>query len=196
VTPEEFKKRLKQVQEVILRACCFRRVWIKLQYRDAKACSWSLDDQNAMLNRYPGFFNNVVIGMQEATLLNFARVFDSDKRTASLRVLLDAARGDLTLVPNCTPSDLDELEDRIASVSKTIKSLRRARDQRLAHMAAKPAPDMPILNKELGDLADTIKDIYNGLSTGHDKNYYDWDYMLSRAEDDTTHVMLAVMGRN
>src|SRR3989304_5443841 len=138
MTPAEFKQRLDQLREVILRAVSFYKVWLRLQYREDTA-SWSLDEQNRMLSQFRGFFTPVAIAMQGATLLEFAKVFDRENRTASLFVLLNAARRQPSLVPACTPDDLRGFGKQLKLANQTLQSLKKTRDQRLAHTDANPA---------------------------------------------------------
>jgi hypothetical protein len=38
-----------------------------------------------------------------------------------------------------------------------------------------------------------IEEIYNGLSTGHDGNFYDWRDMLVQADRDTAAIMNIIL---
>jgi hypothetical protein len=192
MTPEEFKKRLDQLREVIMRAVSFYKVWLRLQYREDTA-SWSLNEQNRMLDQFRGFFTPVAIAMRGAALLEFAKVFDQDDRTASLFVLLKAARRQPSLVPARTPDDLRGFDKQLKMADQTLQSLKDMRDQRLAHTDANPVAPTPLPKKDLDLLATTIEKIFNGLSAGHDGNVFSWEYMLRTSDRDTTAVLRILM---
>ena len=192
MTRNDFKERLDQLGEVILRAVSFYKVWLRLQYREDTA-SWSLNEQNRMLDQFRGFFTPVAIAMQGAALLEFAKVFDQDDRTASLFVLLKAARKQPSLVPARTPDDLRAFDKQLKMADQPLQSLKGMRDQRLAHTDVNPAALTPLLKKDMDRLATTIEEIFNGLTAGHDGNVFSWEYMLRTCDRDTTAVLRILM---
>ena len=192
MTKQAFKKRLMHLQEAITRAIAYYTVWLKIQYRDPDDSPWSLEDQNRMLDRYRGFFTTAAIAMQEATLLQFAKLFDEDSRTSSLPVLVAEARRAPALVPQSTPLGIRNLQKQM-NANATRRSLKQLRNKRLAHIDADPGQLPPIPKKELDSLVETIESIYNTVSSGHDGNVYDWHQIRLRGKRDTESVITAVM---
>lgn len=184
-----FKKRLEQLQEVIMSGLSFYAVWNKLRLHDAKEVSWSLDRQNQILGRWIRFFTPVGIGLQRMAMLEFAKVFDTDTRTVSLTNLLKEAKRDSGLIPHAQPSDLQDISDRLRQAKATLKTIMKLRNQRLAHADATPDPLPPLMSQKVESLIDDIKFAFNRLSTAHDQSVYSWDYALQRSERETTEIL-------
>jgi hypothetical protein len=192
MTPAEFKAQLDQLQELIFRAFSFYRVWLQLQFRQDTA-PWSLADQNRMLDRFRGVFTPVLVAMQDAMLLQFAKLLDEDTRTISFPTLIAAARNNPSVVPNLDGQQLIDLDQPLSAAHGTSQSLKQLRNQRLAHTDANPAPPQPILKKELEGLAKAIEGTFNALSSGYDRSICDWDYAMRATDRDVEEVVGAIL---
>ncbi len=186
---EQFKQRLQQLQEVIMSGLSFYAVWNKLRLHDEKEVAWSLDRQNQILGRWSGFFTPVGIGLQRMAMLEFAKVFDPDTRTVSLTNLLKDAKRDSSLIPHAQPNDLQDISDRLRRAKAALETIKKLRNQRLAHADAAPDPLPPLMSQNVESLIEDIKFAFNRLSAAHDKNIYSWDYALDRSGRETTAIL-------
>lgn len=195
MTQDEFRKRLEQLKEVITRGLSYYLVWKKLILRDAENVSWTLEQQNQLLGRYRGFFSPVCFALLDMALMQFAKMFDTDARTASLTNLLQAARKDSGLVPYASESDLGKISSQLKKSTTLLKTLKRKRDQDLSHVDANPTLGEPLPTKEFDKLADMVKSAFNTLSPGHTS----WEHLLKTCEGHTvqvTEILLADMERS
>ncbi len=195
MTPQEYGKRLEALREVITRGLSYYAVWKMLRLRDADNVSWSLEEQNQILGRFRGFLSPVVFALLDMALMQFAKAFDTDRRTASLTNLLAAARRDTSLVPGVSVSDLRATSREISQHKRMLISLKRKRDQDLSHIDASPAPVDPLLTAEFDKLVESVKSAFNTLSTGHAQGFFSWDHMLSESQRHTTEVVQALLGQ-
>lgn len=193
LTKTQFKERLDRLQEVIMSGLAFYAVWNKLRLHDATEVSWSLDRQNQILGRWNGFFAPVGIALQRMAMLEFAKVFDTDTRTASLTVLLNEAKRDGSLIPHAQTTDLTDISDKLRQAEATLETITTLRNQRLAHADASPDPLPPLMSQKIESLADDIKFAFNRLSAAHDQNVYSWDFALRSSERDTTEVLAILL---
>ena len=172
MTPQEFKKRMQTLQEVILRALTNYEVMKKLRYNDENDEDWTLDQQNNLLGRFKGFFSPVSLALTDMTFIQFAKIFDPNKRTASFRILLDAALEDASLLSHISADEFAEVLQDVEDSKALVAKLKRLRDQQLAHADANPLPAEPITLGDLDKLAESIKTNFNRLSSGHDKSHW------------------------
>ncbi len=193
MTRAEFKKRLDALSEVLNRGLVYYAVWQKLVLRDPNSALWSLDQLNDALGRFRGFFTPIGHALLDGAYLQFAKVFDKNPRTASLGILLNAARKDMTLVPGATPPDLKNLADELKQDTALLEQLKNRRDQYIAQVDANPAPLAPQRKTEFDTFVERVKAAFNTLSVAHDGNVYSWDDMLRRADRDTVEVMRIAM---
>ncbi len=128
ITREEFGSRRDQLRLLLLRAKCYYVTSLEL---------WPIPERVDILNRFLGFFGLVRQAVIDAAFLSYAKAHDPDSRTASIPVLLYAAKANPSvLVPNATDREIDELEKLVRSNDHTLGNLRRLRNQRLAHTDA------------------------------------------------------------
>jgi hypothetical protein len=167
----------------------FYAVWNKLRTHDQKEDPWSLDRQNHVLRRWKGFFTPTSIALQRMAMLEFAKVFDTDPRTASLVVLLEEARRDNALVPHAQVGDLEAISNRLAQAKDTHQALKKLRNQNLAHADGSPDPLPPLMNQKVERLAEDIKYAFNRLSSAHDGSVWSWEYALDTTHRHTTEVL-------
>ncbi|HEU0074551.1 MAG TPA: hypothetical protein VFS30_11135 [Dehalococcoidia bacterium] len=189
MTNKQFKQRLLQLQEVIMRALAFYAVWNKLQLHDHKEVSWSLDQQNRILGQWNGFFMPVSIALQDMAMLQFAKVFDTNPRTASLYVLLREAERDRRLVPHAAPEFLSDAKAKLQQAEATYQAIKKLRDQRIAHTDANPKVLPPLMNRNVESLCEDIKHVFNQLASAHDRNFYSWDFALRTSVSETTDIL-------
>lgn len=193
MTSEQFKDQLEKLREVITRGLAHYTVWKKLRLRDPDSVEWSLEEQNQVLGRFRGFFTPVAIALLDMAFIEFAKVFDADTRTASLRNLLTAARGDPILVPHASAEDLNKISSDFEQYKGLVTSLMRKRSQQLVHIDAEPDPVDPIMTADFDKLAEWVMSAFNTLSTGHDKNFFSLKYLLKASEEQTEAVMAALL---
>ena len=185
----EFRKRLDRLHEVLLRGLAYYTVWKRLRFHDPSKVSWSLEEQNEVLGRFRGFITPVAQALHDMALMEFAKMFDTDPRTASLRNLLSAARQDPTLVPRASAGDVDKASAQFRHSKRILTALERKRNQQLAHVDVEPLPVGPIRNTELDNLAEDVKSTFNFLSTAHDGRAVSWEYSLQTADRDTRAIL-------
>ena len=123
MTRNEFKKRLGQLQEVIMRGLAYYDVWSKLRLHDQAEVSWTLEEQNQLLGRFRGFFTPISLALMDMALMEFAKVFDGRQGTASLWNLLSAARQDASLAPHRESNAVDEISKQLRRQKSLLKSL-------------------------------------------------------------------------
>ncbi len=90
-------------------------------------------------------------------------MFDRDSRTMSLRNLLDTAQRQMELVPELTQQDIQNMNEQLSQHETAMDTLKCLRDQRLAHLDAKPQPRSPLLKGQLDSLVTTVGEVFNQL---------------------------------
>lgn len=177
----EFARQLNQLQREIFRAI--------LSYQ-ARLALWETPEAVDILNRYRGFFIPVRDALYGTMVMGFAKVFDRDSRTMSLKTLMKIAKANVAqLVPNMTREDIEQLEHRVSEHNGVLREIKRLRDQHLAHLDANPEPGLPLIKKDLDQMIETLKEVFNQLSKGHDKSVYSWSYQADRSERETTEIL-------
>jgi len=144
------------------------------------------DDSAEALNRYRGFFLPARDALLWMSLLQFAKVFDRDPRTASLRNLLNAAKtNQAQLAPSSTTEELNNIGQEIDNKQEILERLQRVRSQRIAHHDAIKSGDSSVLYGEVRQLVEDIKSMYNKLRCGHDGVTTSFDRLARDAERHT-----------
>lgn len=189
MTRNEFRKRLDQLREVIYRGLAYYAVWEKLALHDQAAVTWTLEEQNQLLGRFRGLFTPAGLALRDMSLMEFAKVFDKRRGTASLFNLLSAARQDGTLVPGRQPTEVDDVSRQLRQKKNLLKRLRRRRNRWLAHVDANPGPVDQMMSQEIQSLAEEVKLAFNWLSTAHDGSVVSWDRIVGQSEAQTTEVL-------
>ena len=129
---------------------------------------WPTPERVDILNRFLGFLGLVLQAVIDATFLSYAKAYDTDSRTASIRVLIDAAKANpRVLTPNAGDGEIDVLDTLIRHNSQMLDNLRRLRNQRLAHIDADPSGDMSLNKGELDRLVEDTERAFNDLSRMH-----------------------------
>lgn len=160
MTPEEFVSRRDQLRSLLLRAKCYYVITLEV---------WPTPERVDILNRFLGFFGLVRQAVIDGAFLSYAKAYDTDSRTASIRVLLKAAQANpRVLAPNAADGELDTLEALICRNDQTLGNLRRLRDQRLAHIDSSPSGDMSLEKGRLDRLVEDTERAFNDLSRMHD----------------------------
>lgn len=189
MTRDEFRKRLDRLHEVLFRGLLYYTVWKNLSLHDPSKVSWSLEEQNEVFGRFPGVITPVAQALHDMALMEFAKLFDTNRRTASLINLLSAARQDPSLIPRASAGDMDEVSARLQQSEPMLTRLKRKRDQELAHVYPQPLRVGPIRNTEFDTLVDDVKSAFNFLSTAHDGRFLSWEHSLRTADDHTTQIL-------
>lgn len=181
MTPEEFVSRRDQLRSLLLRAKCYYVITLEL---------WPTPERVDILNRFLGFLGLVRQAVIDAAFLSYAKVYDTDSRTASFRVLLDAAKANAkVLAPNAGDGELDALEALVRRNDQTLENLRRLRNQRLAHIDSNPSGDMSLEKGKLDRLVEDTEQAYNDLSRMHDRSATLFSIQVGDTERHTRQVI-------
>ena len=190
MTPAEFKERLEKLLRVIGWGLQHYTVWIRLRFHEKEKVNWALEEQNRAAATFNAFFVAVSSAALDMALLQFAKVFDTDSRTASLTNLMRAAKADAKLVPHITPSELVQASKALDQSKKLVTELMRRRNQEVAHADANPAPPAGnIKKKDFDQLIDRIDGAFNVLHRGHHNGRVDWRFLVSDVEQDTLSLL-------
>lgn len=185
----EFRKRLDRLREVLGRGLLYYTVWKNLSLHDPSKVSWSLEEQNEVLGRFHGFITPVALALHDMALMEFAKLFDTERRTASLVNLLSAAQQDPRLIPGASTDDVAKVSAQLQQSQPILIRLKGVRNQQLAHVYLQPMAVGPIRNTDLDKLADDVKSAFNFLSTAHDGRVVSWEYSLQTADRDTRAIL-------
>jgi len=122
-------------------------------------------------------------------MMGFAKVFDRDPRTMSLRNLLDTTQRQMELAPRLTQKDLDDMNAHLSEHETSVEILKYLRDQKLAHLDAMPRPLSPLQKGQVDGLVATVGDVFNRLSAGHDGSFYDWSFQRKDSAELTDRML-------
>lgn len=166
---------------IIARGLGYFKAWAKLYDRDEETAH--------ALNRYRGFIASAERALKDMALLEFAKAFDRDPRTSSMRVLLKEAQSNRDeLAPHSTEADLIDLESQINDNQDLLERLKGARDQRIAHLDVN-FKGYKLLYGEMNKLAEDIQSMYNSLSSWHDREIASFDSYVRDTEKHTSEVV-------
>ncbi len=186
MTPAEFEKRLEKLLHVIGWGLQYYTVWIRLRFHEKDRVNWSLEEQNRATVPFNAFFVAVSSAALDMALLQFAKVFDTDSRTASLSNLMRPAQADSKLVPHITPNELVQASKALDQSNTLVTELKRRRDQEIAHADASPAPPVGNIKKrDFDHLIECIQEAFNVLHRGHRNSSVHWGSLVSDADQDT-----------
>ena len=122
--------------------------------------------------------------------MGFAKVFDNDSRTMSLKNLMKVAKEDVAqLVPNMTVEKIEELERSLSEHDAVLKAIKRLRDHYFAHLDATPKTKLPLIKGSVDKMVETLKNVFNQLSLGYDRSSYDWAYQSKRSVWETSEIL-------
>lgn len=176
----EFSRQLKEFQSHWFHTIVAYEVYFKI---------WPTEQIIDVLNRHRGFFIPVRNSLYERVMMGFAKVFDRDPRTMSLRNLIDTAQRQMELVPELTLENIQNMNTELSKHEAAVSSLKCLRDQRLAHLDAKPQSFPPLLKGQLDSLVVTVGEAFNQLSAGHSGSLYDWSFQLSESASQTDTIL-------
>lgn len=172
--PQEFRSQLEQLQWVIIRGLAYFQVWRDLMVED-EASARGLD-------RYRGVFQPAREALREMALLDFAKVFDDDRKAVSFRNLLKEAKRDpQKLIPHRTDETLLAIEERLEANKAVLDSLKKARNKRLAHHDPIVPRDSSVTYGPFLRLTEDVKTMYNLLSAAHYKTATHFEPALREA---------------
>jgi len=178
---DEFARQLNELQREIFRAIVSYEVRLAL---------WETPQVANILNRYRGFFIPVRDALFRTMVMGFAKVFDRDSRTMSLKNLMKVAKKDVSnLVPSMTREKIEELQQRLSQHDAVLEAIKQMRDQHFAHLDAAPDPRLPLIKGDVDRMVETLKDVFNQLSQGHDGSVYSWSYQTRRSEWETSEIL-------
>ena len=172
---------MKELQHQIFYAILSYEIYIAL---------WPTEEAIGIINFHRGFFIPVRNALYQTMMMGFAKVFDKDTRTISLINLLREAKKDTTnLVPHLSISDLQDMDDHLLQHKPIIDKIKSLRDQQLAHLDANPKPLSPLQKGEIDILINTLKEVFNKLSSGHNQSVYDWSFQKNRSATETSEIL-------
>ncbi len=179
---EEFKRQLYELRNIIVNGIAYFSAWYGIA---------NLDDRSAhALNRYRGFFKPAQLSLNQMALLQFAKVFDPNPRTVSLRSLLSAAKNNSRLlVPYAKEQDLQNLESKISDNDELLSHLKSYRDQRLAHHDQVVSRDTSLPFGQVRQLIEDVKDMYDSLSNWHEGSTTSFGFISREAKEHTSEVI-------
>ena len=178
---DEFAEQLKELQ---------RQIFLAIVSYQVRLALWETPEVVNILNRYGGFFSPVRDALWETMVMGFAKVFDHDTRTVSLKNLMKVAKEDsANLVPNMTKEKIEELEQRLSEHHAVLTAIKRLRDQYLAHLDATPEPKLPLIKRDVDQMIETLKDVFNQLSQGRGGSVYSWSYQTNRSAWETSEIL-------
>lgn len=179
---EEFRRQLDELRNIISDGIAYFSAWKGIMVGDK--------DSAQSLNRYNGLFLPARNALLWSALMQFAKVFDRDPRTVSLRNMLTAAKNNQKgLTPYATNEDLLDIEQKIDASETLLERLKGFRDQRLAHHDATVTSKVSLLFGEVQRLIDEVKSMYNSLRRVHDRSTTAFDYLARKAERNTSEVV-------
>lgn len=180
--PQEFKRQLDELRAIIADGIAYFSAWRGLTVED--------DVSAHALNRYRGLFLPARNALLWMTFMQFAKVFDHDTRTISLRNLLISAKADReNLTPYASEDNLQKLEEQIDTNEDLLERLKRLRDQRIAHHDANITGDTQLLYGETQKFVEAVKSMYNSLTRYHDRSTTSFEYLVREAKSHTAEVV-------
>jgi hypothetical protein len=178
---QAFSRQLKELRIQASDAVLSYKVYLAL---------WPTEDAVDLLNRHRGFFLPVRKALYQNMMMGLAKVFDGNKRTMSLVNLLHEAKKTTTdLVPALSVTDIQAMEAQLSGERHVIGRIRNLRDQTLAHSDAKPKPSTLPQKGEVDNLIKIIEEVFNKLSSGHERSVYDWSFIKERSAKETSEVL-------
>lgn len=182
MTSEEFEKQLNELRTIINDGIAYFSAWRGLMVED--------DESAHALDRYRGLFLPARNALLWMALMQFAKVFDHDSRTVSLRNLLTQAlenREELT--PNATSVEIEDIIEQVEANEALLERLKRLRDQRLAHHDHITRGDLSLPFGEVERVVEEIQAMYNSLRRGHDRVYTAFGNIAKDAARHTSQVV-------
>lgn len=150
-----------------------RQIFHAIVSYQVRLALWETPEVINILNRYRGFFVLVRDALYGTMVMGFTKVFARDSITVGLKNLMKVVKkGVANLVPNMTREKIDELEQRLLQHDAVLKAIKRLRDQHLAHLDSTPEPKLPLITKDVDQMIETLKDVFNQLFRGHDGSVY------------------------
>ena len=73
--------------------------------------------------------------------------------------------------------------------SDALESLKRMRDQHLAHLDAAPLEKVPLPMEQFDRLVEGIKGLFDGLSLAHDRSIWYWESQSKRSAWETSELL-------
>ena len=177
---KEFSRQLKEFQSHWFHTIVAYEVYFKI---------WPTEQIIDVFNLHRGFFIPVRDSLYQTMMMGFAKVFDRDSRTMSLRNLLNTAQRHMELVPKLTQQDIQNMNAQLSKHETAMDTLKCLRDQKLAHLDAKPQPLSPLLKGQLDSLVATVGEAFNKLSAGHDGSLYSWSFQISDSATQTDSIL-------
>lgn len=180
--PQKFRHQLDELRNIISDGIAYFSAWRGLMVEDKASAQ--------ALNRYRGLFLTARNALLWSALMQFAKIFDRDPRTVSLKNLLNAAKDDQeNLTPYATEENLLDIEQKINASESLLERLKDFRDQRLAHHDATITSKVLLKYGEVQKLVEEIKSMYNLLELSHDRSHTSFDHLANQTEWHTSEVV-------
>lgn len=187
--PYEFDRHLDVLRKIILDGLSYFLAFQSLntEYEESLA---HFKDHGDFWYRYRGFFAPARNALMWSTLLQFAKVYDGNRRALSLMKLVAAARevqGSLT--PFAGEGELEAIQASIARNLKLVQKLKRYRNARLAHYDTTEPEDIGLPVSDVSMLVDQTKTLFNSLKHAHEGTYDDFAEIMKNVVLHSTEVI-------
>ena len=173
----QYKQRLVELERLLSDVIAYFAGWEAL----------TSDDEELVqaMNRYKGFFTPARGAFQQMMMIQAAKAFDRDSRTASFPNLIKAARGNPTdLAPRLSDADFEEIGHESAEIEDVVRRLSILRNQRLAHLDSTVGDhaDRTVRYGAFRDLIEAMKRLFNRLSSAFEGRHVAFDNLPSEAK--------------
>ena len=138
-------------------------------------------------NRWKAFLEPVRGALVTRMMIDSAKAFDVDTRTASVRLLLDALVDDPSLATGSDLTVISRTCRRLKGVEPSLAKLKKARNQRVAHLDAHP-DQLGLPRREFEGILDALKEIVNCLAQAVGLAAWEWAYAPRQSTDDVAGV--------
>ena len=179
---EEFKQQLGELQNIIIDGVAYFSAWRVLANLD--------QDQARGLDRYRGFFLPARNALLWMALMQFAKVFDNDRKTVSFTNLFAAAKvNPKRLMPHATSESLQQIDEKVSANRDLLRRLVNLRNKRIAHHDRIMAGDVSVPYGQMRDLTEDVKSMYNLLSAAHERSMTMFGTVAEDADQHTSEVV-------
>lgn len=178
---KEFSRQRDELQEEVFNALLSYKVYIS---------SWPTEEFIDVINRYKGFFQPIRYSLYYTWIMGLAKIFDQDSRTVSLINLIDTAINNKNeLIPKLSHKEILQLKEQLLHHNATLAKIKDLRDQYFAHHDQHPKQKLKITIGEIDNLAKILDKVFNGLSSGHDGNIFNWSFQEDSSSRTTSDVL-------
>jgi len=179
----DFTKRISRLHEVVTSVKRYYAVWLELyEFKSKQAQLWE---------RYLGFFATVQLALSRMVLMELAKAFDEDSRSAGLPALIGRAmqnRAELT--PRWSDEELKHCRGEVSKCAGEVnKKLRDVRNKELAHPDVDPPTSRDFQRKELDGWIAVLENALDEISQAHDGRSFMYQDIVNRTGSHTRSLL-------